>query len=80
MDGDGWKELFVTDNTQVLDGTGHQRRYDGLVGGFFTTTPSWSYRYPDATSYGSAIALADIDADGDLDLTIGVGGSICGTS
>jgi hypothetical protein len=89
VDGDGWVELFVTDNTQLAArggypgpggasvpplelgtraaGSGNLRRYDGLVGGLFTTTPTWSY-YED---YGSAVALADLDADGSLDVLTG---------
>ncbi len=66
VDGDGWFELFMTDNIQ-LGGSGDIRRYDGLIGGFFTTTPTWSH----FEGYGSAVALADIDADGDLDMATG---------
>jgi len=66
VDDDGHKDLFVTDNTQLFNGNGRFRRYDGTTG-YFETTPSWSYY----DGYGSAIALADVDADGDLDLATG---------
>jgi hypothetical protein len=64
--GDGWRELFVTDNTQ-LSGSGRFRQYSGLPGGYFETTYSWSYY----EGYGSAIALADVNCDGLLDLATG---------
>lgn len=48
-------------------GNGYVRRYDGLIGGLFTTTPSWQHY----EQYGAAVALADIDADSDLDLATG---------
>jgi hypothetical protein len=89
VNGDGWPELFVTDNTQLAArggypgpgvapaplvapgeraaGSGNLRRYDGLVGGLFTTTPTWTYY----EGYGSAVALADLDADGGLDVLSG---------
>jgi len=66
VNGDGWRELFVTDNTQ-LGGSGRFRQYTGLPGGYFETTYSWSYY----DGYGSAIALADVNADGLLDLATG---------
>jgi hypothetical protein len=64
--GDGWRELFATDNTQ-LGGSGRFKQYDGLAGGFYETTYSWSYY----DRYGSAVALADVNADGLLDLATG---------
>ena len=50
-----------------LRGSGNLRRYDGLPGGLFTTTPTWTY----FEGYGSAVALADLDADTDPDLICG---------
>jgi hypothetical protein len=66
VDGDGYRDLFATDNTQ-LGGSGRFKQYRGLAGGFFETTWSWSYY----DGYGSAVALADVDADGHLDLASG---------
>jgi len=66
VSGDGEPELFITDNTQ-LGGAGLLRQYDGLVGGLFATSYSWS-TFQD---YGSAVALADLDGDGALDLAEG---------
>jgi hypothetical protein len=66
VNGDGWRDLFVTDNTQI-GGTGRFRQYTGLATGFFETTYSWSYY----DQYGSAVALADVNADGLLDLVTG---------
>jgi len=66
VDGDGRRDLFVTDNTQ-LDGSGRFRMYPGLAEGFFETTYDWSY----FGRYGSAVALADVDGDGLLDLATG---------
>jgi hypothetical protein len=65
--GDGLRDLFVTDNTQIFNGTGHFRQYTGLPGRYFTSTPTWSYY----EGYGSAVALADVNADGHLDLATG---------
>jgi hypothetical protein len=65
--GDGLRELFVTDNTQVFSGSGLFRQYTGLPGGNFTTTPTWSY----FDGYGSAAALVDVNGDGPLDLVTG---------
>ncbi|MFQ5807499.1 MAG: FG-GAP repeat domain-containing protein [Phycisphaerae bacterium] len=64
--GDGWRDLFVTDNTQLY-GSGRFRQYTGLPSGYFETTYSWSY----FDGYGSAVALADVNADGLLDLATG---------
>ena len=64
--GDGWRELFVTDNTQ-LGGSGRFRQYTGLAAGYYQTTYGWSY----AEGYGSALALADVNDDGLLDLATG---------
>lgn len=70
VNGDGLRDLFVTDNVQILGGTGRFRQYNGQPGGFFSTTPDWFY-YNNAHDYGSAVALADINADGHLDLATG---------
>jgi hypothetical protein len=67
LTGNGYPELFTTDNTQLAGGAGYFRRYDGIAFGFFTTSPTWSYY----EGYGSAVSLADFDADGDLDLATG---------
>jgi len=66
VNGDGWRDLFVADNTQ-LGGPGRFRQYTGIAGGFFETTYGWSY----FDEYGSAVALADVNADGLLDLATG---------
>ncbi len=63
---DGLPDLFLTDNTQ-LGGSGRFKQYDGLLGGTFAPTYSWSHY----EGYGSAIALADVNADGLLDLATG---------
>jgi hypothetical protein len=67
VDGDGYEDLFVTDNNQLSGGSGQFRQYNGLAAGYFTTDPTWTY----FDGYGSAIALADVDADNDLDLATG---------
>ncbi len=64
--GDGRRDLFITDNTQ-LGGSGRFRQYNGLPQGGFSQTYNWSY----FDGYGSALALCDVDADGDLDLATG---------
>jgi hypothetical protein len=66
VDGDGVRDLIVTDNIQ-LGGSGRFRQYDGLPVGFYETTYGWSYY----EGNGSAVALADVDGDGDLDLATG---------
>jgi len=65
--GDGYKEIFITDNKQLAGGLGPFRQYNGLSTGYFTTKPVWTY----PGGYSSAISLADIDTDGDLDLATG---------
>jgi hypothetical protein len=64
--GDGIRDLFATDNTQ-LGGDGYFKQYTGLSTGYFETTHSWGY-YGD---YGSAVALADVNGDDLLDLATG---------
>ncbi|GEM_PF-899581 len=66
VNGDGWADLFTTDNTQ-LSGSGRFRQYDGLQSGYYTRTATWSY----SEGYGSAVALADVNLDGMLDLATG---------
>jgi len=68
--GDGRRDLFVTDNTQLYSGSGKFRQYNGQPAGYFSTTPNWFY-YNSNHRYGSAVALADVNADGDLDLATG---------
>ncbi len=67
VNGDGVRELFVTDNTQLYAGSGRFRQYNGVSGGYFATAPSWSFY----GGYGSAIALVDVNADGLLDVATG---------
>ncbi len=64
--GDGIRELFATDNTQ-LGGDGYFKQYTGLSTGFFETTHSWGYY----GNYGSAVALCDVNGDNLLDLATG---------
>lgn len=64
--GDGIRELFATDNTQ-LGGDGLFKQYTGLPGGFFETSHSWGY----FAGYGSAVALSDVNGDSFLDLAGG---------
>jgi len=64
--GDGIRDLFATDNTQ-LGGDGYFKQYTGLSTGFFETSHSWGY-YGD---YGSAVALSDVNDDDLLDLATG---------
>jgi len=67
VNGDGHRDLFLTDNVQIAGGSGRFRQYDGVSGGLFSTTYGWSYY----EGYGSAIALVDANADGLLDLATG---------
>jgi hypothetical protein len=71
-DGDGHRELFVSDNDQLSGGSGDFKMYDN-VGGALATTPAWT----DFGGYVSAMALADVDLDGAPDLVGGLwfGGS-----
>ncbi len=62
---DGYRDLIVTDNTQ-LAGSGLFRLYPGTASGFATT-----YTWSDYQRYGSAVALADVNGDGLLDLAAG---------
>ncbi len=64
--GDGIRDLFATDNTQ-LGGDGYFKQYTGLSSGFFETTHSWGF----FGDYGSAVALSDVNGDGLLDLATG---------
>jgi hypothetical protein len=64
--GDGTRDLFATDNTQ-LGGDGFFKQYTGLSTGFFETTHSWGY-YGNG---GSAVTLADVNGDNTLDLAAG---------
>jgi len=66
VNGDGWADLFTTDNTQ-LSGSGRFRQYDGLETGYYARTATWSY----FDGYGSAVALADVNLDGLPDLATG---------
>lgn len=66
VNGDGWADLFTTDNTQ-LSGSGRFRQYDGLETGYYTRSATWSY----FDGYGSAVALADVNLDGRIDLATG---------
>jgi hypothetical protein len=64
--GDGIRDLFATDNTQ-LGGNGYFKQYTGLSNGFYETTYSWGYY----GRYGSAVALVDVNGDDTLDLATG---------
>ncbi len=64
---EGFRDLFVADNNQLPGGSGKFRRYDGLAGGYFETSESWSYY----DGMCSAVALADVNSDGALDLAVG---------
>lgn len=64
--GDGIRDLFATDNTQ-LGGDGYFKQYTGRSTGFFEQAHSWGF----FGDYGSAVALADVNGDQLLDLATG---------
>jgi hypothetical protein len=65
--GDGIRDLFATDNTQLGGGDGWFKQYTGLPSGFYETTHSWGFY----GGYGAAVALTDVNGDNTLDLATG---------
>ncbi len=67
VDGDGFRELVVSDNNQLGGGAGVFKIYDN-VGGTLQTTPLWSA----LKGYTSAVLLGDLHLDGFPDLLGGI--------
>jgi hypothetical protein len=67
VNGDGRRDLFLSDNNQIFAGTGRFWQFNGLAGGFYSAAGNWYY----FDGYTSAMALGDINDDGALDLCTG---------
>lgn len=64
---DGLIDFIMSDNNQMLGGTGDFKQYTGVEDGAFTQTPTWEYY----DGYVSGVTLADVNNDGMLDLATG---------